>query len=117
MIWCPAAVIGSGVFNLGSMERKEFDYNLQKLLSEKAQLTKALINKDNELSDFRRLEGSVLEEHALIPKSCKTIEEWLEGHPFPNACNSMRFESYAIAREAQISSNTYYFDYHIVKTK
>lgn len=23
MIWCPAAVIGSGVFNLGSMESKE----------------------------------------------------------------------------------------------
>ncbi|QQY32076.1 Uncharacterised protein [Chryseobacterium gleum] len=99
------------------MERKEYEYNFQKLLSEKAELTKALISKDNELAEFRRLEDKIKEEHSLIPKSYKTIEEWLEGHPFPDSVNCMRFESYAIAREVQISSNTYYFDYHIVKTK
>ena len=55
--------------------------------------------------------------HALIPKDCKKIEEWLDGHPFPNACISQIYKNRSVAESVQLCCNTYQEDYHIVRCK
>ena len=40
MIWCPAAVIGSGVFNLGRMEKEKF------IVRKASDLTKRSLSKE-----------------------------------------------------------------------
>jgi hypothetical protein len=98
------------------MKRKDFEHEMQKLHGDLALKKKELITIQDAISDLRRKEESVLEEHAVIPKQFKTIEEWLEGHPYPDSLNHMRCESYAQAFSVWCCCNTYYFNYHIVKT-
>lgn len=49
MIWCPAAVIGSGVFNLGSMEKEKIT------VRKASDLTKRSISKDEVYAEISEL--------------------------------------------------------------
>lgn len=55
--------------------------------------------------------------HALIPQDCKSIEQWLDGHPFPNTCISQIYKNRSYAEMAQLACNTYQEFYHIVRCK
>ena len=55
--------------------------------------------------------------HALIPKDCKNIEQWLDGHPYPDSCISQIYKSRGEAERVQLACNTYQEFYHIVRCK
>jgi len=98
------------------MTQKEFDLELERLHSELAIKMKEAFELQDKISEHRANSDLILIEHALIPIKYKTIDEWLEGHPFPDTVNSMRFKNRATALSVQYSCNTYLFDYHVVKT-
>lgn len=98
------------------MKRQEFEHELQKLHCEHVNKLKELNVIQTKIVQLKQKEGTVLEEHALIPKRYKTIEEWLDGHPYPSTVNSMRFNSYNEAFSVSLCCYTYQYEYHIVKT-
>jgi len=99
------------------MTQQDYDNKMYKLHGDLAVKMKEVIEIQNSIAEHRANADLILIEHALIPKGYSTIEEWLEGHPFPETVNKMRFKNYATAMEVQHCCNTYQFDYHIVKTK
>ena len=54
------------------------------------------------------------EPHAVIPKSCRTLDEWFNGNRFPESIINHICKNKYKAREMQVCCNTYYFDYHVV---
>jgi len=55
--------------------------------------------------------------HALIPQKYYTLEQWLDGHPYPDTVLSHIYPNYAIACEVSYSCYIYQYDYHVVKCK
>ena len=55
--------------------------------------------------------------HALIPIDYKTIEQWLDGHPYPNTCISHIYKNRSYAESVQLACNTCQEFYHIVRCK
>ncbi len=99
------------------MNQTEIEKNLQELQIRKSSLQKEIADVDKNIEDLRTIETKLVDPHALIPKQYSSIEEWLEGHPFPNAVNAMRFKNKREAYMVQLSCNTYQDSYHIVKQK
>jgi len=97
------------------MTQKEIDSEKRKLTSKRVELEKEIYYINCGLNRLRSVEKNLDDPYALIPKSCKTMEDWTEGHPFPKSCLSMVFKNRTEAEDVQRSSNTYTFDYHVVK--
>ncbi len=97
------------------MNQIEIDNRITELQIRKSSLQKEISDVDKNIKYLRKIEAELNDPHALIPKQYSTIEEWLEGHPFPNAVNAMRFKNKREAYMVQLSCNTYQDSYHIVK--
>lgn len=68
MIWYPAAVIGSGVFNLGSMEKEKF------IVRKASDLTKRSISKEDVYEVIARFNNTPTYKH-VMPTECYISEE------------------------------------------
>lgn len=97
------------------MNQIEIENRITELQIRKSSLQKEISDVDKNIEYLRKIEAELHDPHALIPKQYSTIEEWLEGHPFPNAVNAMRFKNKREAYMVQLSCNTYQDSYHIVK--
>ncbi|MGJ1407431.1 hypothetical protein [Sphingobacterium siyangense] len=97
------------------MNQIEIENRITELQIRKSSLQKEISDVDKNIEYLRKIEAELYDPHALIPKQYSTIEEWLEGHPFPNAVNAMRFKNKREAYMVQLSCNTYQDSYHIVK--
>ncbi len=97
------------------MNQIEIENRITELQIRKSSLQKEISDVDKNIKYLRKIEAELHDPHALIPKQYSTIEEWLEGHPFPNAVNAMRFKNKREAYMVQLSCNTYQDSYHIVK--
>lgn len=97
------------------MNQTEIENKIQELRVRKSSLEMNIAEIDKNIQGLRKLERELVDPHALIPKQYSTIDEWLKGHPFPDAVNAMRFKNKTEAYSVQISCNTYQSSYHIVK--
>lgn len=76
------------------------------------------------LEELRRLENrrskvlgvlsSLDDPHALIPKDCKTFEDWLIDHPFPYSCIGMIYKNKAHAERVSYCCYNYQEGYHVI---
>ncbi|WP_343322302.1 hypothetical protein [Sphingobacterium multivorum] len=97
------------------MNQIEIENKIQELRIRKSSLESNITDIDKKIQHLRQLERELEDPHALIPKQYNTIDEWLDGHPFPNAVNAMRCKNKAEAYRVQLTCNTYQESYHIVK--
>lgn len=81
--------------------------------AESSALQSRLAQLDNRRSKLNRIAKSIDEPHALIPNSCRSVEEWIEGHPFPSAVIANVFPNYATAFDASHFSIFVEMNYHV----
>ena len=73
-----------------------------------------LFRLERRLSKVRETLNDLDDPHALIPKDCKTFDDWIADHPFPFSCIGHIYKN---KTKAEIASYCYYVyqeDYHIV---
>ena len=97
------------------MNQQEIDKQRAKIIRDISILENNIKEWRKDLSDLHNLEIKLDDPHALIPNSYKSMDEWVDGHPFPESCLSMIYKNRADAEDVQMSSYNYTFDYHVVK--
>lgn len=70
---------------------------------------------DDRKNILNRVANELDDPHALIPNSAKSVEDWLYGHPFPNAVLSNICRNKNEAYRLSLFSHTTMYEYHIVK--
>lgn len=99
------------------MKQKEYDQKLESLYIDLANKYKEIHEIADKIFAFKQEADKIKTPHALIPKQYKSIQEWLEGHPYPENVKSMVFESRYEAYRVQLCCNAYQYEYHIVKVE
>lgn len=97
------------------MTQEEIDRKIGELKSKRAHIQNELNNINQEIRKLNIRQLEVDDPHALIPKSYKSISDWIEGHPFPNTVISMIFQNRTKALMVQMSCNSYQENYHVVR--
>lgn len=88
---------------------------IERIRTEKAKLGTRLLHLGRREEMLRRILYQVNEPYAVIPKSCLNIDEWIDGHPFPESVLVNVFNNKGDAIDTYYCCNTYQTDYHIVK--
>lgn len=101
--------------NSKNMTQQEIDSKMEKLSAKRHQLQKEMDEVNQEIRKLSIEQFNVDDPHALIPKSYKSISDWIEGHPFPNTVISMIFQNRTKALMAQKSCNSFQENYHVVR--
>ena len=97
------------------MEQEKIDNSISHLNSKISELQYEIQEMREEISKLNSKARDLNDPHALIPKEYATIEEWLDGHPFPSSVNSMRCKNKMEAYDINLSCHTYQDSYHIVR--
>lgn len=98
-------------------KQEELELAINKLQSDKSELQNRIILIDNQIKELHGEELKLFDPHALIPNSCKTFEDWIKDHPFPDACLSMIYRNKQEAKNVSYCCYTYQYDYHIVRIR
>jgi len=95
--------------------QSQIEWELAEIQVKKSKLNREIAELDKQAILLHKASYDLDDPHDLIPTSYSSFEEWIDGHPFPESCLSMRFRNKSEARNVQICCNTYQFHYHIVK--
>lgn len=93
----------------------EIEWELLLIQGQQSKLRSEIDSLEKQAIELYKLSTQLDDPHDLIPKSYTTFDQWIDGHPFPQSCLSMRFKNKSEARDVQTCCNTYQFEYHIVK--
>ena len=99
------------------MTQAEIDIKKIRLTHERNKHLNAICEIDKKLRELSIKARSLDDPHALIPKQYKSLEDWMDGHPFPYTIESMIFKNEDMAFESQLSCNVYQEHYHIVRCR
>ena len=97
------------------MNQQEIDNKRASIVQSIEKHRNCIWDLEDELKILNNKEAELDDPHALIPKIYKTMDKWIDGHPYPENCLQMFFKNRREAENVQRSSNTYSFDYHVVK--
>jgi hypothetical protein len=101
--------------SIKAMTQEQIDEKIKSLRLKKAEHRYKIQFIESEIVGLTIKMKNLNDPHAVIPKQYKTIEDWLENHPFPNAVNAMRCKNKLEAENVLISCMVYRESYHIVK--
>lgn len=88
---------------------------IEKIRTEESELRARLLQLGKRDVRLRYILYQVNEPYAVIPKSCLSVDEWIDGHPFPESILTNVFKNKGNAIDYYYCCNTYQTDYHIVK--
>ena len=97
------------------MKQEQIDNSIYHLRQAQALHREEIQAAESKIIDLMLQANKLDDPHAVIPKDYKTIEDWIQGHPFPKSVNAMRCKNKLEAENIIISCNTYQESYHIVK--
>ena len=91
---------------------ERLEYSINRRISD---LREELRRLENRRSKVLKVLSSLDDPHALIPKDCKTFEDWLINHPFPYSCISMIYKNKTQAEHVSYCCYVYQYDYHVIR--
>lgn len=93
------------------IQGERLEYSINRRICD---LRKELRRLENRRSKVFDVLSSLDDPHALIPKDCKTFEDWLIDHPFPYSCIGMIYKNKTQAERVSYCCNNYQDYYHVI---